>query len=45
VTGVVLVAFGYWRFVRDKILIESAGPCKEGIQAEIAVYCSPTLIG
>jgi uncharacterized membrane protein YidH (DUF202 family) len=37
-TGVVLMALGYWRFVRNVKLIESAGPRQAGgIQAEIAV--------
>ena len=37
-TGVVLMALGYWRFVQNVKLIESAGPRQAGgIQAEIAV--------
>ena len=37
-TGVVLIALGYWRFVSNEKLIESAGPRQAGgIQAEIAV--------
>jgi len=37
-TGVFLMALGYWRFVRNEKLIESAGPRQAGgIQAEIAV--------
>ena len=37
-TGVVLMALGYWRFVSNEKLIESAGPRQAGgIQAEIAV--------
>jgi len=38
-TGVVMMALGYWRFVRNVKLIESAGPRQAGgIQTEIAVY-------
>jgi inner membrane protein YidH len=37
-TGVVLIALGYWRFVHNEKLIESAGPRQAGgIVAEIAV--------
>jgi uncharacterized membrane protein YidH (DUF202 family) len=55
-TGAVLIALGYWRFVRNEKLIESAG-CRQagGIQAEIAVsvilvvlvaiYCASILVG
>jgi len=52
---VVLIALGYWRFVRNEKLIESAGPRQAGgIQAEIAVsailalvviYCTSILVG
>ena len=55
-TGVVLIALGYWRFVQNEKLIESAGPRQTGgIQAEIAVsvilaalvavYCASILVG
>ncbi len=54
-TGVVLIGLGYWRFVRNEKLIESAGPRPVGIQAEIAVsvilaalvsvYCASILVG
>jgi putative membrane protein len=36
-TGVVLIALGYWRFVRNEKLIESGQRQTGGIQAEIAV--------
>lgn len=55
-TGVVLIALGYWRFVRNEKLIESSDPRQAGgIQAEIAVsvilvalvavYCGSILVG
>ena len=55
-TGVVLIALGYWRFVSNQKLIEGAEPRQTGgIKAEIAVsailvalvavYCASILVG
>jgi putative membrane protein len=55
-TGLVLIGLGYWRFVRNEKLIETAEPHRpDGVQAEIAVsailaglvavYCASIVVG